>query len=128
MWHYVKTVTLLLLILLPINAAAQATTQAATDIHHLVFVWLKTDTTPQQLEDTLDATQTLAGILGVEDFKVAKAIPSERAAVDDSFSFGITMRFKTHAVMQHYLAHDIHQAYLRDHIKGKAAKVVIHDF
>lgn len=124
MWHSIKAVTLLLLILLPVSAVAQAT----GDIHHVVFVWLKADTTPQQLEDTLDATQTLAGIPGVEDFKVAKAIPSARAAVDDSFSFGITMRFKSQAVMQYYLAHDTHQAYLRDHIKGKALKVVIHDF
>jgi hypothetical protein len=124
MWHSVKMLTRLLLILLPLSTA----TQAATDIHHIVFVWLKTDASSQQLEATIQATRSLADIPGVEDFKVAKAIASERAAVDDSFSFGITMRFKSHDDMQTYLADDIHQAYLRDHIKGKASKVVIHDF
>jgi len=128
MWHCVKKLTLTLLILLPLSTAAQAATEAVEDIHHIVFVWLEADASNQQLEATIAATQALANIQGVEDFKVAKAIASGRAAVDDSFSFGITMRFKSHADMQHYLADDLHQAYLRDYIKGKAAKVVIHDF
>jgi len=128
MWHCVKTLTLALLILLPLSTTAQAATETVEDIHHLVFVWLEADASNQQLESTIEATQMLANIPGVEGFKVAKAIASERAAVDDSFSFGITMRFKSHADMQSYLADDIHQAYLRDYIKGKAAKVVIHDF
>lgn len=124
MWHSLKKLTLLLLILLPVST----TTHAADDIHHIVFVWLMPDTPNHALEETLRATQKLASIAGVEDFKVAKALPSERATVDDSFSFGITMRFTSDADMQRYLADDIHKNYVRNYIKGKTAKVVIHDF
>jgi len=120
----VKRITLLLFMLLPVSAA----TQAEADIHHLVFVWLNAGAAAQQLDATIEASQALAAIPGVHNFKVAKAIASDRAVVDDSFSFAITMTFASSIDMQRYLVSDVHQSYLRDHIKGKASKVVVHDF
>lgn len=120
--------------LLSLAAHSQASTPLAAQpentvqpVHHIVLVWLE-DSSDRTLQKTIDATWALANIPGVSQLKVARAIASERAIVDDSFSFGITMRFADTDSMTQYLAHPGHQAYLQSQIKGKVSRVQVYDF
>jgi hypothetical protein len=101
--------------------------QAGT-ISHIVMVWLKPEVTEAQAREIMEATKMLGQIPGVSGLRVGKAMPSERAVVDDSFSFGITMDFTGPEMMDDYLKHPVHVEYLDKYIKGKAARILIYDF
>src|SRR5687767_2955168 len=72
-------------------------------VQHIVLVWLKADTTSEEYKQIVEGSKTLTDIGQIRDLQVGKAILSERPIVDDSFSFGIYMRFDSVADMNAYL-------------------------
>lgn len=126
-WHLLFAI-LITTLMVGCASLKKASNSDTLPIHHVVLVWLNADTSEEQLQATINATWPLNNIDGVHHLKVARALPSDRKLVDDSFSFGITMTFESQEVMQAYLEDPAHIQYLKEHIKGKAEKVVIYDF
>ena len=82
----------------------------------------------QQLQAPIAASDQLLDIPGVESVSAGTAIGSERSMVDDSFSLALKVTLKSAEFMDVYLKHSAHIAYVDEHIKGIATKIVIYDF
>ena len=70
----------------------------------------------------------LASIPGVEDLSAGKSIKSDRDIVDDSFTFGISMKFKNVEEMNAYLKHDRHVNYVKNILKPRTLRITVYDF
>ncbi len=101
---------------------------AAEPINHVVLVWLKPEISTDQRDAIMQAGQQLLDIPGVISVHSGLPVASERAIVDDSFSFGITIELPDQGAIQGYLQHPIHVDYVATHIQQNAAKLVIYDF
>jgi hypothetical protein len=99
-----------------------------TTINHVVLVWLKADTTPAEIDTIIAESQKLTSIDTIESLSIGTAIPSERKIVDDSFSFGMHMRFATQQDMQRYLSHPQHIKFVDTFVKPKLDKLLVYDF
>jgi len=99
-----------------------------TAINHIVLVWLKADTTPAEIDTIIAESQKLSSIDTIQSLTIGTAIPSERKIVDDSFSFGMHMRFATQQDMQRYLAHPQHIKFVDTFVKPKLDKLLVYDF
>ena len=108
--------------------AACAPVQVAQPVQHIVLVWLKGDTSSETYQRIIEGSKALANIGHIRDLQVGKAIPSERPIVDDSFSFGIYMRFDSVVDMNAYLADPKHVQFVDTQVKPHLQKLVIYDF
>jgi hypothetical protein len=122
MFHKLKLVCLLLLV------TGCAPMNAGPSVNHVVLVWLKADTAPEVRESIIEGSRQLKAIPGIRDLRVGKAIPSERPIVDDSFSFGILMRFDSVADMNAYLADPKHVQFVDTQVKPYLEKLLVYDF
>ncbi len=100
----------------------------ASDVNHIVLLWLKPDVTAAKTEEIIQLTRQLAHIEGVEQLQVGRSIPSNRKIVDGSFDIGIYMRFDSRDDMNSYLNHPRHVALVNDHIRPNISKIVVYDF
>ena len=101
---------------------------AAGPIVHIVMVWMKPEAGERARDQAMAAASQLEKIPGVSRVRAGLPVMSERATVDDSFSFGITMELTGPEMMSDYLKHPIHVEYVNTYIKGKARKTLIYDF
>lgn len=101
---------------------------SATPVNHVVLVWLKPEITTQQRDIIMQAGQQLQDIAGVISVHSGLAVASERAIVDDSFSFGITVELADKSVIKDYLEDPIHVNYVATHITSNVEKLLIYDF
>jgi antibiotic biosynthesis monooxygenase (ABM) superfamily enzyme len=122
MVHKLKLICLLLLV------AGCAPMNARPSVHHVVLVWLKADTAPEVRERIIEGSGDLKAIPGIRELQVGKAIPSERPIVDDSFSFGIMMRFDSVADMNAYLTDPKHVEFVDKQVRPYLEKLVVYDF
>lgn len=122
-----QTLPLILLSLL-LSACANTPLQTSDNINHIVMVWYKDSVTTKQQETIKKETRKLKDIPGIVSLDLGNAIPSKRPIVDDSFDLGIVMTFKNEADMNAYLKHSQHQAFVKEHIKGKVEKLLVYDF
>jgi hypothetical protein len=97
-------------------------------VQHIVLVWLKADTAPEVREQIIAGSKALDDIGQIRDLQVGKAIASERPIVDDSFSFGIYMRFDSAADMNTYLTDPRHVQFVDTQVKPYLEKLVVYDF
>jgi len=95
---------------------------------HLVICWLDEAIKEDEIEMVIDETRKLSSIPGVQDFSVGKPVQSDRAVVDDSFTFAIAMRFRSQKEMESYLTHDLHVGYVNEILKPRASKITVYDF
>jgi hypothetical protein len=130
-----KTVALFLLLAVLAGAALCCIFKPAClagagtpSVHHIVLVWLKADTAPEVREQIMAGSRALTDIGRIRDLQVGKAIPSERPIVDDSFSFGIYMRFDSVADMNAYLTDPRHVRFVDTQVKPYLEKLVVYDF
>ncbi|HEY3487526.1 MAG TPA: Dabb family protein [Gammaproteobacteria bacterium] len=114
-------IALLGLALSPLVTAEQA-------VNHIVLVWLKPDTQPTTYQQILEASKALGAIGQIQELRIGKSIPSERPIVDDSFSFGLYMRFETVEAMNAYLTDPRHVQFVDTLVKPNLEKLVIYDF
>ncbi len=101
---------------------------SAQSVNHVVLVWLKTEISTEQRNTIMQAGLQLQRIPGVISVHTGLPVASDRAIVDDSFSFGITIELANENAITGYLEHPIHVNYVATHIKHNAEKLLIYDF
>ena len=97
-------------------------------ITHVVVVWVNDDVSDQQISKIIEEAQILRSINVVQDLKIGRPVESERAIVDDSFSFALSVTFKNSADMQAYSIDETHIAYVKSALKPVLKKIVVYDF
>ncbi|MAZ87453.1 MAG: hypothetical protein CL693_07400 [Cellvibrionaceae bacterium] len=100
----------------------------AKPVNHVVLVWLKAEISVEQRNTIMQAGLQLQNIPGVISVHTGLPVASDRAIVDDSFSFGITIELPDANAINSYLEHPIHVNYVATHIKHSAEKLLIYDF
>ena len=100
---------------------------AKEPVTHVVLCWMDTTLTAEAIDALIDETQKLDEIPGVEKLTVGKPIQSDRPIVDDSFSFGMTMEFKSVEKMNAYLSNKRHTSFVTEKIKPHLVKLVVYD-
>lgn len=93
--------------------------------HHVLF-WLKADTTEDQKKAFSKSLETLKNIEVVKTFHIGTPAPIERAVVDTTYTFSLTLFFENLAGHDVYQVHDLHKAFL-DEFRILFDKVVIYD-
>ncbi|MGY4386579.1 hypothetical protein ACVWYN_003634 [Pedobacter sp. UYP24] len=93
--------------------------------HHVLF-WLKADTTAQQKNDFKGGLESLQGIETIKTFHIGTPAAIDRAVVDTTYTFSLTVFFEDMAGHDVYQVHPLHLAFL-DQFKVLFEKVVIYD-
>jgi hypothetical protein len=109
-------------------SACTPSTDSNKGINHIILVWFKADTTPEEVAAIMQATQKLTQLPQVQSLQIGSAIASERKIVDDSFSLGIYMYFANQQDMDSYLSHPQHLELVNTLIKPKLEKLLVYDF
>lgn len=114
-----------MMVLLSFVVSAHAAEQK---ISHVVIIWLNDAVSSEQVTEIIKQTSVLSTINVVKNLKVGKPVPSEKKAVDDSFSFAISMDFESNEALQQYMKDDTHHKYVETVLKPVLKKVVIYDY
>ena len=86
-----------------------ANSNAAGNIIHQVYFWLKEDITVDEEKDFLNFFSALKTIPGIKTFIVGKPAPTNpRPVVDNSFSYSITVTYDDLDAINVYEVHPIH--------------------
>ncbi|HWW41268.1 Dabb family protein [Pedobacter sp.] len=93
--------------------------------HHVLF-WLKADTTEDQKKAFRKGLETLKDIEVIKNFHVGTPAAIERAVVDTTYTFSLTLFFEDLAGHDVYQIHDLHKAFL-DEFRILFDRVVIYD-
>ncbi|PTS98207.1 transcription-repair coupling factor [Pedobacter sp. HMWF019] len=93
--------------------------------HHVLF-WLKADTTEDQKKAFRKSLETLKDIEVIKAFHIGTPAPIERAVVDTTYTFSLTLFFEDLAGHDVYQVHDLHKAFL-DEFRILFDRVVIYD-
>lgn len=94
-------------------------------VHHVLF-WLKADTKEDQKSAFRKGLESLEKIETIKHFHIGTPAPIERAVVDTTYSFSLTLFFEDLAGHDVYQVHEIHKAFL-DEFRALFEKVVIYD-
>ena len=119
---------LMALTLLFVTVAPGVAGGADSRIVHVVLVWLKDPGNAEHRSRIIEATRSFSAIPGVEEIRVGRSVPSERATVDDSFDIGLYMVFSSKAALDAYAIHPLHQAAQQSVLRPLVAKVIVYDF
>jgi len=93
--------------------------------HHVLF-WLKADTTDEQKVAFRKSLETLNGVESVKTLHIGTPAPIERAVVDTTYTFSLSIFFEDLAGHDVYQVHPLHVAFL-DEFRGLFEKVIIYD-
>lgn len=93
--------------------------------HHVLF-WLKADTTADQKTAFRKSLETLAGVESIKTLHIGTPAPIERAVVDTTYTFSLTVFFDDLAGHDVYQTHPLHLAFL-DGFRVYFDKVMIYD-
>jgi len=94
-------------------------------VHHVLF-WLKADTTVDQKLAFRKSLETLDGVESIKTLHIGTPAPIERAVIDTTYTFSLTVFFDDLAGHDVYQVHPLHQAFL-DEFRVYFEKVVIYD-
>ncbi|MHA4896173.1 Dabb family protein [Pedobacter sp. PWIIR3] len=93
--------------------------------HHVLF-WLKTDTTDQQKIEFKGGLESLQGIESIQTLHIGTPAAIDRAVVDTTYTYSLTVFFENMAGHDSYQVHPLHLAFL-DQFRVLFDKVVIYD-
>jgi hypothetical protein len=93
--------------------------------HHVLF-WLKTETTEDQIDAFRKGLESLENIETVKTFHIGTPAAIDRAVVDVTYTFSLTIFFENMAGHDVYQVHELHKAFL-DQFRKLFEKVVIYD-
>ena len=96
-------------------------------ITHVVIFWVDAPLEENRAKLLAEAKK-LGDIPGVLHFHAGSALPSPRAAVDDSFAVAISMDFASQADADAYQDHTLHHDFIRACIGSIAKRFVVYDF
>lgn len=94
-------------------------------VHHVLF-WLKADTTADQKIAFRKSLETLEGVESIKILHIGTPAPIERAVIDTTYTFSLTVFFDDLAGHDVYQVHPLHLAFL-DEFRVYFEKVVIYD-
>ncbi|MBB6108312.1 Stress responsive A/B Barrel Domain [Mucilaginibacter lappiensis] len=94
-------------------------------VHHVLF-WLKADTTADQKTAFRKSLETLEGVESIKTLHIGTPAPIERAVIDTTYTFSLTVFFDDLAGHDVYQVHPLHLAFL-DGFRAYFEKVVIYD-
>ena len=94
-------------------------------VHHVLF-WLKADTTADQKLAFRKSLETLEGVESIKTLHIGTPAPIERAVIDTTYTFSLTVFFDDLAGHDVYQVHPLHLAFL-DEFRVYFEKVVIYD-
>jgi len=94
-------------------------------VHHVLF-WLKADTTADQKIAFRKSLETLEGVESIKTLHIGTPAPIERAVIDTTYTFSLTVFFDDLAGHDVYQVHPLHLAFL-DEFRIYFEKVVIYD-
>ena len=94
-------------------------------VHHVLF-WLKADTTDNQKIAFRKSLETLEGVESIKTLHIGTPAPIERAVIDTTYTFSLTVFFDDLAGHDVYQTHPLHLAFL-DGFRVYFEKVVIYD-
>ncbi len=114
----------LLITIILLTALLQAKDNILT---HVVLCWMDTTVTEAEIDTIIKKTKKLKEIPGIVDLMVGRPVESERPIVDDSFSLGITMTFRSKEKMNRYLKDDRHTSFTAKWIKPRLSKLLVYD-
>ena len=84
-------------------------------LYHNVHFYLKEGSTQQQKDLFFEGLKTLAKIESLSGFEIGvPAKTAERPVVDNKYDFVIITKFESIADHDAYIAHDIHQEFLKN--------------
>jgi hypothetical protein len=121
--------------LLPILAASVALVSCASiappaargTVDHVVLMWLKRPGNAEDKQALLSATSELRSIPGIKFLDTGTPLASDRPVVDDSFDFGLTMRFDSTASLHAYESNPLHVRKVNEVLKPLTRKIVVYD-
>jgi hypothetical protein len=93
--------------------------------HHVLF-WLKTETTEDQIAAFRKGLESLENIETVKTFHIGTPAAIDRAVVDVTYTFSLTIFFEDMSGHDVYQVHELHKAFL-DQFRELFEKVVIYD-
>jgi len=93
--------------------------------HHVLF-WLKSETTEDQTVAFKQGLESLQNIETVKTFHIGTPAPIDRAVVDTTYTFSLTIFFEDLAGHDVYQVHKLHTTFL-DQFRELFEKVVIYD-
>jgi len=96
------------------------------DFLHLVFFWLKADTTDVQREAFLAALEGLEVIEGIKYLSCGVPGQTPRAVVDNSYDYCSIVNFVSKEAHDAYQTHPLHEAFLAQ-FKPIWEKVLVYD-
>jgi hypothetical protein len=125
-----KRVLIVLSLLLLLGGCSQAPVAKSNDgrVNHVVLIWLKDSSNPEQRQQIIEATRALRQIPGVVSIRVGSVMPSDRNIVDDSFDVGIHMLFADRQSMEHYTSNPEHVRTVNQIVMPLTKRLVIYDF
>jgi hypothetical protein len=94
-------------------------------VHHVLF-WLKADTTADQKIAFRKSLETLEGVESIKTLHIGTPAPIERAVIDTTYTFSLTVFFDDLAGHDVYQVHPLHTAFLEE-FRVHFDKVVIYD-
>ncbi len=104
------------------------TTQSQGATVHVVLIWLHANGNEEQINQVISITRELVDIPEVQEIRVGRSIPSNRAIVDDSFDVGLYIIFSSHEELQRYLIHPKHKKVVKTMLRPLVKKLVVYDF
>lgn len=109
--------------------ASSATSKTQENkVVHVVLVWLKQPGNHEHIQQVVEVSNQLKEIPYIQEMRIGKSIPSDRAIVDDSFDVGLYMIFANQEDMQRYLVHPDHKNAVKKVLKPLASKIQVYDF
>lgn len=93
--------------------------------HHVLF-WLKADMTIEQKIAFKQSLEALKGVETVQSIYIGTPAPIDRAVVDSSYTFSLTVIFDNLEGHHVYQTHPLHLAFL-DSFKVYFEKIIIYD-
>lgn len=93
---------------------------------HTVFFWMKSDVTNAQKSEFLKGLRTLVEIDEIESSYIGVPADTRRPVIDSSYSFSITLIFRTKGDQDAYQSHPDHLLFI-DRYSDLWERVVVYD-
>ena len=96
-------------------------------VQHVVLMWLKQPGDEGACAKLISAARSIRSIPGVLAIRAGRALPSERAVVDDSFDVALVMTFADAAALAAYDVHPDHVRVVQELLPELVARIVVYD-
>lgn len=93
---------------------------------HSVYFWLRDDLAPSATSTFVEGIRSLSAIDCVQQGFIGVPAATDRAIIDQSYSYALVLSFADAAAQDAYQVHPVHDAF-RESCGGSWSKIVIYD-